>query len=417
MPEVAPFQAIRYDFSRNTDLSSLIAPPYDVLDDADKAALLARSDRNIVAIDLPHTPPKSAGPPQAYRRSADLLQAWLTDRTLVREDRPALYLYHQVFEHEGRTYTRKKLIARVRLHLFEEGVILPHEQTFGGPKEDRLALMKATACNLSPVFGLYADPQGTIEKAFATVASTKPSAVGTLEDVQSRIWIVAEPPVIGTVVAAMADRRVFIADGHHRYDTALMYRDWVTGQHGGSLPPDHPANYVMFVLASMDDPGCLILPYHRALAGIDLSTLVEAWSDGCSSCNEADADLIAVDGSTGRRAPLKFTTRAVLKTLAPNQCEAWRALDMAYLHRYLIDELLHAGGRAGRGPDDPTVRFVKSQEAAMRTARDERGVALLVRATPMEHLRAVSEASELMPQKSTYFYPKLITGLTINPLL
>ncbi len=412
MPEVAPFQALRYDFSKNSDLSSLIAPPYDVIDDADKAFLLAGSERNVVAIDLPHTPPKSAGPAEAYRGAADRLNAWLEDGTLVREVRPSLYLYHQIFEHAGQTYTRKKFIARVRLHHFEDGVILPHEQTFGGPKEDRLALMKATACNTSAIFALYRDPEGTIDKAFAAVAATGPSAVGTLNNVESRVWIVDDAAIIEAVASAMAERTVFIADGHHRYGTSLMYREWLAEERGGSLPPEHPANYVMFVLASMDDPGCLILPYHRALTGIDLKTLTQAWSNGAAPCDEAEADLVAVEGSSGTRAPLRFTNRAALKRLAPDQCEAWRALDMAYLHRYLIDELLHAR----RGSDDPNVRFVKSEEAALRTARQENGVALLVKATPMEHLRTVSEAGELMPQKSTYFYPKLVTGLTINPL-
>ena len=154
MLDVRPFAAIRYDARRcGGDLSNVIAPPYDVLDEADRAALLARDPHNIVAIDLPHVPPKSVGPPQVYERSANLLEQWIKDGVLVREAKPALYIYHQTFEHEGRRFTRKKFIARLRLASFSEGVILPHERTFGGPKEDRLALMKATRCNLSPIFG------------------------------------------------------------------------------------------------------------------------------------------------------------------------------------------------------------------------------------------------------------------------
>ncbi len=520
MLEVTPFQAIRYDFSKNRDLSTRIAPPYDVLDQEDKAALLKRSDRNIVAIDLPHVPPKSAGPAEVYRKAADTLKSWLADGTLVREPKPAIYLYHQTFTFGGRTYTRKKFIARVKLCRFDEGVVLPHEQTFGGPKEDRLALMKATKCNLSAIFGLYSDPEGTIDTAFAATAGRQPDAFGTLEEVENKLWIVDDPATTSTVTSAMAQRQVFIADGHHRYGTALMYRDWLaeqaggsasraqgggsatgggggsrgssstgqggsrgssaSGQQGGSLPADHPANFVMFVLASMDDPGCLIWPYHRALAGIELDALLAAWKDGCATCGESDADLTLVD-RTGRRQGVRFTNRAVLAKLAPDECDAWRKLDTAYLHRYLIDELLHgkggagaarsAGGGAARaagsgagpagasgagksaggsgsgalaggsssgaaaggsssgaaagggtsslstgGGQSPAVRFVKSEKAALETARTENGVALLVRATPMAHLKAVSEAGGLMPQKSTYFYPKLVTGLTVNGL-
>lgn len=413
MPEVAPLAAIRFDHTRTGgDLSALLAPPYDVLDQADKDALLAKSDRNIVAIDLPHIPPKSAGPAEAYQRSASLLKEWLADGTLIREAGPALYLYHQRFEHAGKTYSRRKFIARVRLQPFSAGSILPHEQTFGGPKEDRLALMKATKCQLSPIFGLYADPEDAIGAAFAQSASTKPDATGTLDGVENRIWIVTDAGVMRTVVSTMADKKVYIADGHHRYGTALMYRDWLIAKSGGSLPDDHPARFVMFVLASMDDPGCLILPYNRALAGLDLDTVRNAWSDGTESSPSENADIVLYEGSTGQEVGLRFTNRDVLPSLEPGQCEPWYKLDCAYLHRYLIDELL----TQRIGADNVKLRYVKSAEDARQTARDESGVALLVRATPMSHLRAVSEAGGLMPQKSTYFHPKLATGLTINPL-
>ncbi|UCC30867.1 MAG: DUF1015 domain-containing protein [Phycisphaerales bacterium] len=413
MPEVAPFAAIRFDAARaGGDLSALLAPPYDVLDRDDKDSLLAKSNHNIVAVDLPYIPPKSAGPAEAYDGSAKRLNEWLNAGVLIRERNPAIYLYYQRFEHAGRPYTRRMFIARVRLQPFSEGVILPHEQTFGGPKEDRLALMKATQCQLSPIFGLYADPEDHIGSACADAASRSPDAKGMLDDVENRIWIITDKAVIDAVVSTMAARRVYIADGHHRYGTALMYRDFLASRQGGSLPADHAANYVMFVLASMDDPGCLILPYNRALADIDLDTVVQAWSKGAEPAPRDQADVRLFEGRTGKEAPLRFTSRDVLKTLEPDQCEAWRKLDYAYLHRYLIDELLERK----LGGQKPKVRYVKSAEDAKRTARDEAGVALLTNATPMAHLRAVSESGGLMPQKSTYFHPKLATGLTINPL-
>lgn len=413
MPEVAPFTAIRFDHTRTGgDLSALLAPPYDVLDQADKDALLAKSERNIVAIDLPHIPPKSLGPQEAYGRSAKLLDQWLSEGVMLRENKPALYLYHQRFEHAGQSYTRRKFIARVRLQPFSEGWILPHEQTFGGPKEDRLALMKATRCQLSPIFGLYADPEDRVGSAFAATAAQTPDVTGTLDGVENRMWVVSDRGLIDAVVSALADKKIYIADGHHRYGTALLYRDWLRGEEGGSLSGDHPANYVMFVLASMDDPGSLILPYNRALVNVELGTVLEAWSAGTEPALPERADIVLYDGKTGGETPLRFTNRNVLATLEPDQCEPWRRLDYAYLHRYLIDELL-----TGKlGDREPSVRYVKSAEDARRTARDESGVALLVNATPMSHMRAVSEAGGLMPQKSTYFHPKLATGLTINPL-
>jgi uncharacterized protein (DUF1015 family) len=217
--------------------------------------------------------------------------------------------------------------------------------------------------------------------------------------------------VIESVVAAMADRTIYIADGHHRYETALMYRDWLREQRGGTLPVDHPTNYAMFVLASMDDPGCLILPYYRVLEHIDADALAAAWSPGVANVSTGGCDLILWDARSGKEIPLKFTDRAKLATLEPNECPAWHKLDYAYLHRYLIDELLTR--KLGTAP---IVHYTKSLNDARETARQCAGVALLMNATPMAHLRSVAESGGLMPQKSTYFHPKLATGLTINPL-
>jgi uncharacterized protein (DUF1015 family) len=232
-----------------------------------------------------------------------------------------------------------------------------------------------------------------------------------MEGVENRLWIVTDAAVIDRVRSAMAPKKIFIADGHHRYGTGLNYRDYVAEQAGGSLPKNHPANFVLMVLASMNDPGCVILPYPRVLAGTSLDTVLSAWRPGIAEAPESDADVTLFEGATGRTACIRFTDRAKLQSLAPDQSDAWRALDVAYIHRYLIDELMTAAG-AG----EPTIRYVKSTDVAKKVAQEESGVALLVRATPMDHLRGVSEAGDLMPQKSTYFYPKLATGLTINPL-
>ena len=411
MPEVKPFRAIRYSLTRtNGDLSRVIAPPYDVLAQSDKDRLLAGGDRNIVAVDLPHIPPKSLGPPAAYEGAARTMQSWLDDGTLVRDETPAIYVYHQTFEHAGQMYTRRKFFARVRLHAFDDGVILPHEQTFGGPKEDRLALMKATRCQLSPIFGLFTDPDDQTGNAFATEIDRRPDAIATLDGVKNALWIVTDPSVIEKIAAHLADQPIYIADGHHRYGTALNYRDWLVEQQG-PLADDHPAQYIMFVLGSMDDPGSLILPYNRVLHDTTIDVLLDAWSPGVEQIEEGACDLVLHEGATGAQKRLVFTSRPILKEIEPDQCTPWHRLDAAYLHRYLIDELLRAklGG-------DPSVGYVKSRPAAIDSAKVENGVALLVNATPMAHLRAVSEAGGLMPQKSTYFHPKLATGFTINPV-
>ncbi len=411
MADVQPFRAFRFDTTRaEIGLSNLMAPPYDVLNQRDKQILLDRSPNNIVAIDLPHLPPKTLGPQTAYDQAAKSLATQIERGLIRQDDKPALYAYHQVFDLDGESVTRKMFVARVRLESFDAGIILPHEKTFGGPKEDRLALMKATKCNLSPLLGLYRDEANAIGKALDDATSHEPTAAGDLDGVENKLWAITDSALTEFIAKQMAPKAVYIADGHHRYSTSLMYRDWAKDQNDGSWPNDHPANFVMFVLASMDDPGCVILPYHRAIADMALNNLVAAWSEGTELCAKDQADIVLVDGA-GQEAPLTFTNRQALQAAVSDECEPWYQLDYAYLHRYLIDQLLTANLGT-----EPKIRYVKSAADAKHIARNESGVTLLMNATPLSHLQAVSEAGGLMPQKSTYFYPKLATGMTINPL-
>jgi len=417
MADIAPFRALRYDFAAlEGDVSARVAPPYDILDENDRSRLLAQSDRNIVAIDLPFAPAKCLGPAHLYERAGRTFQQWIADGTLVREQRPALYVYHQTFEFAGRRYTRRMFIARLKLVPFDQGDVVPHEETFGGPKEDRLALMKATHANLSPVYGLYRDAEDRIGEAFAPAIDRQPDAVATLEGVQNRVWIVTDAATVDTIVATFRGKKCYIADGHHRYNTGLNYRDWVAQQLGGELPAGHPAGFVMLVLGSMDDPGSLILPTHRVLAELGdmpLDKLVEAWKPGCEQVAAEQADVTLHHGATGREKHLRFTHRAILAKLEPHKSAAWRDLDLAYLHRYLIDELFKSARPDGGAP---VIRYVKAEDAAKQTARKEHGIAILCKPATMAQLRDVGEAGDLMPHKSTYFYPKVATGLTINPL-
>ncbi len=417
MAELSAFAAIRYDFDAlGGDVSKHIAPPYDVLDQPGKDALLASSPHNIVAIDLPHVPPKSLGPPEAYAASGVTLDAWLDAGTLMRETAPAIYAYDQVFDFGGERYTRRMFIARLKAEPFENGTVLAHEETFGGPKEDRLALMKTTFANLSPVFGLFRDPEEKVMSALASRTSGPPDATGTMNGVENRLWVVTDPTVIDRVTGAFADKCVYIADGHHRYTTSLNFRDWVAGERGGALAADDPAGYVMVVFASMDDPGSLILPTHRVLAEIDdmpLERLMGIWSDGCSEAPASEADMTLYHGASGASCDVRFTNRAVLASLEPDKSAAWCGLDVAYLHRYLIDALYTPSVGGGRAPK---IRYLKSEEGARDTAKNEHGIALMCKPATMDQLSAVSEAGDRMPQKSTYFYPKVATGLTMNPL-
>ncbi len=415
MAEIAPFRAYRYDFQAlGGDVSGRIAPPYDVLNEADKARLLKQDDRNIVAIDLPHMPPKALGPAECYEQAARTFDAWKADGTLVRENQPAMYVYHQTFTHDGTTYTRPIIFARLRLEPFSVGKVLPHESTFGGPKEDRLALMKATSSNLSPVFGLFRDPQNATGEAVASVVAGSPDAAATMGGVENRFWIISDDAIISKLQETLASENVYIADGHHRYTTSLNYCEWAIEQARGSLPEDHPARFVLIALASMDDPGNLILPTHRVLVetgGLTAGDLLAAWESGCEACGESEADLVVV-GADGVNNPVRFSRRDKLGSLEPNKSEAWRNLDLAYLHRLLLEELL-----TPKLDGDPNIRYIKSEAKARKIAADENGLAILCKAPTMAEMRTVSESGDVMPQKSTYFYPKIATGLLINPLV
>ncbi len=427
MSTIVPLPAVRYSTRKPDELSRLLAPPYDVLDEAGRRELLGRHPRNFVAVDLPHMPPKSAGPPAAYESSARMIDEWLRDGTLVRDRQPALYVYHQVYRHAGTDYLRKMFFARLRLEPFGAGSIFPHERTFGGPKEDRLALTKATRANLSPIFGLYQDAHNVVARRLERELPREPLQSATFDGVENRLWAVTDAATIAEVQQLMADKPTYIADGHHRCGTAMLYRDWLIAQQG-PLPPEHPANYVLCVFCAMEDPGLLILPTHRVLPGVDVP-LELCTADSKLELTPLDAaDPTAVlkalaahgpqavglyAGVTGKYFALRPRHADLLDPLEPDHTLPWRRLGLAFLHAYVLDRVVQPQLTAGKPPE---IHYVKSDDEAVREAQATRGTAFLMQPTTMEELRAVCSAGDLMPQKSTYFFPKLASGLVINPL-
>src|SRR5688572_7238880 len=268
MAHLRPFAAIRYAARPDLDFSKVIAPPYDVLDDSGKAALQAKHPNNIVTVDFPYTVPKTAGPDEVYEKATITLDSWLRAGILKRDTRQALYPYTQTFEHNGRKMHRRGFIALVRLSPFGQGQVVPHEKTYKGPIEDRLKLMRATGVQLSPIFGLYSDSRHEIANLLYQNLG-KPELSGTLDGIQNDLWSVIDAEVENRVIDLMGTKPVYIADGHHRYTTALQFQREQEQAHGGPLPPAHPANWCMFVLVGMQDDGLLILPTHRLIGGLD----------------------------------------------------------------------------------------------------------------------------------------------------
>jgi uncharacterized protein (DUF1015 family) len=412
----------------------VIAPPYDVLDEAGKAALQAKHPNNIVNVDLPWLPPKTVGPDEAYERANLTLQAWLSAGILKRDPRPAIYPYTQSYEHAGKNFHRRGLIATVRLSPFGQGQVVPHEQTYAAAIEDRLKLMRATGMQLSPIFGLFSDARSDVTKLlYANLG--RPQHDGTVNGVRNQLWELHDNDVANKISELMGTKPIYIADGHHRYTTALQYQKEMEHQNGGPLPPNHPANFCMFVLVSMQDDGLLIFPTHRLIGGLEHFECgifkAELGNNGTvsdtpywpSQIEQFMDDTLAkappnsfglLDGKTKKIYLVTVTNLDVMKRLEPDHSDAWRKLDVAILQRYLLDEVVHKEFAGGK---EITKGYTAdAKEAAQKTDGKQYQAAFLLRPTPLHALEELGKTKEVMPPKSTYFYPKLATGMAINPI-
>ena len=446
MPKVYPFCPLQFASGRG-DVSAKVAPPYDVLDQKDKDALLTGDEHNIVAVDLPHVPPKELGPKEVYEAAAATLREWVENGVLGRRDAPAVFAYRQTFNFLGASHQRCGMACTVETLPFGPrpgGGILPHEQTFSGPKEDRLALMRASKTQLSPIFGLHADESGEataltrrfMDESFPDLTAT------TGDGVRHEVWTITEQESIAEYGAALAGEDVFIADGHHRYTTALNYLASLEDR--GKVPPDHPARRCMMVLVSMSDPGLAIGPTHRVLgdmANYSIESFIEVSThDLVVKEVAANPDAIAnaienasagvghnalglIDFASGRCFVATTREPDALRTAFPGKPPAWRMLDVAVIQHLIVEKICQPKLNAGK-----PVRwaFPHSVAEVMEIGRGkETGagggsgfaqLAVIVRPTPLDAVREISRANELMPQKSTFFYPKLATGLFLNPL-
>ncbi|MFA6134067.1 MAG: DUF1015 domain-containing protein [Phycisphaerae bacterium] len=427
--EIRAFRGWRYRTAPGGDISALIAPPYDILSDKDKQNLLARNDHNIVAVDMPHVPPKELGPDAVYQAAAKRLADWQAAGAVV-QDEPAIYAYQQEFSRAGRTYRRRAILCGVRATELGKDVI-PHEHTFAGPKADRLRLTECTRTQLSPIFGFYNDPGRAVETLLGEITRSAPDLQGTLGEVGEKLWVIRDPQRIAAIAAALKSEPVFIADGHHRYTTALNYRDRLAG--GGKLRDDHEANFVMFALVAKDDPGLVILPTHRVIsklaADFSIDKLVASAGDfrwqrceGPANFSIPDADaLLQPFGPTAMAfvAPggkdlwvATLANPAAMQAAAPEQLDAWRKLDVAILHKLIVEKALAPWTSA-----QTAIEYTPDSQAVVEACRAGRAsLGICLQATPLEAVESIARAGASMPHKSTYFYPKLATGLVLKPL-
>lgn len=434
MPNIQPFEGLRYNLAQIGSLSDVVAPPYDVIDPALQDALYEKHPNNVVRLILNKMLPTDDEQNNRYTRSARELKNWKEEGVLQKDSKPAIYVYHEIFTVGDKEYTRKGFMCGCEAVPFGEGMVFPHEITMSGPKLDRLMLTTACKTNFSQIFGLYPDEKNEVQNLLeeATLNLTPLEATDHL-GVVHRMWVVDDAEVVGKVVEMMGPKPIFIADGHHRYETACNYRKQVREQ--GLLTTGHPANHVLMVCVAMEDPGLIVLPTHRLFRNVksfsqeDLFALlgdsfaISTVGEGPSAAAKAwtmiemqnNQGVMALYTGKDRKWSLIRQTeagRAKMDEVAADRQPEWRALGVAILHRLVIDKLLGLEGH-----DKPKyVHEVAEVVENLENRADEFPLAALVSPATVAQIQELSLVRERMPAKSTYFYPKLITGFVFKPL-
>jgi uncharacterized protein (DUF1015 family) len=433
MVEVRAFRGLRFAPSRVADLGQVLAPPYDVIAPDEHRALLERSPYNIVRIELP-----TNGSNDPYVEAARTLEAWRQSGVLERDEQSSLYLYEERFEFAGQQRARRALVAALRLEPWSAGQVLPHERTMAGPKEDRLHLMRATRANVSPIWTLYRGDAPALGRAWDLAAGREPERSARLEDgTEHRLWPLTDPELNAAIEADFRPLKLYIADGHHRYETALHFRDELASQL--LLEADHPANFVLVHLVAEDDPGLVLLATHRLVKNLGPLDQVELetelgsdwhgeyfpiWEGAPREQLEALLERLAAAGQSERVVGLFgpdtslfglliLRNQQLLEQRAPERSDAWRALDVALLDEGLLKPLLERAG----AEREASVRYERDPYLALQAVLGgEYQLALFLNPTRPEQVGAIADVGDRMPEKSTYFYPKPPTGLVMREL-
>jgi uncharacterized protein (DUF1015 family) len=421
MTDIQPLRALHYDQSLAGSLANVTSPPYDVIDAEQRKKLLERSPFNVVAVDLPKAEDGSDSDP--YTAAGDLFEAWQMQGAIVRDPEPSLWAHAQTYTGpDGQTRTRQGFFCRVRIEGYGPGKVRPHERTHPGPKEDRLRLMRATRANLSPIFSLFSDPSNAAWKALAPATEDIPwGEVTDADGTNHKLWRVSDSQTIAAVQEATRDVELLIADGHHRYETASTYADELGGE------GEH--RYILMCLVALEDPGLTVFPTHRLVRGLDRARQ-EALRETLRrdfEIVEVPLEQIAPEPGTGplelgyidshhqQAYRLKLKDQAIADASLPGFSEAYRSLDTGVLEALLLkgalelsdEDISHFNG----------LFYARSTEEAVAMVRSgEYDAAFLMRPTPVDQVRDVAGSGENMPPKSTFFYPKLLTGLLFNPL-
>jgi uncharacterized protein (DUF1015 family) len=440
MATIAPFRGIVYNQEKSGKLGDLVCPPYDIISSAEQQDLYRKNPYNVIRLEYGLASPGDTEEDSRYTRAAAALEEWSRANVLKQDTDPAFYIYEMEYTVGGAVRKLRGFISLVRIEDYDSGVVKPHETTLSGPKTDRLNLLRACRASFSQIFSIFSDPQGKVSDVLGKVRSKPGMEVTSSDNVIHRTWVLNDKIDIAAIVRAMADKQIFIADGHHRYDTALNYRN-ERRKAAGLFTGEEGYNYVAMFLARLEDPGLTILPAHRALFNLknfdprrfedDLNFYFNIERIDFDKKSEAK-DLQTVLDTMAHRADhahvfgmrvkgehsyylLTLRSEADLDALLPTKSPAYRRLDVSILHHLIIDRLL--GIKMETHKLGLNIEYVKDADEADRRVHD--GAVELVffmNPTKVHEVKEVAAGGERMPQKATYFYPKLLTGLVMNKI-
>ncbi|HBX23676.1 MAG TPA: DUF1015 domain-containing protein [Desulfotomaculum sp.] len=431
MAGIIPLRGLRYDERKAGAIKDLVTPPYDVIDREAQEGYYNRSPFNIIRLEYGKQNSTDSETENRYTRAADYFCRWQNESVLSQEEEPAIYLYRQRFTVAGQEMERTGIICGVKLEPYEKGVVLPHEETMPGHKADRLALMQACGANFSPIFGLYSDQSRTIDRLLDQVTVDSAPEIRFVDEWGQghRLWVVKDPDVLRQVRELMEPRPIFIADGHHRYETALNY-----------ARENDAAGHVMMTLVNLYDPGLVVLPTHRLIvsAKVEPDELLEALQQDflVERVSERDVDgvlaymakKVGLDSPGGNKNGWVFglytgagnffvlqlkDEKIIEQKMPADRSPAWCRLDVSVLQKLILDNVMGIGQDALAG--GAAVQYTRDAGEAVQAVEEGRcRASFLMNPTGIAEVTTVAENGEKMPQKSTFFYPKLITGLVIN---
>ncbi|MBQ2746128.1 MAG: DUF1015 domain-containing protein [Clostridia bacterium] len=420
MAIIKEFSALRFT-NKAGDIGALCCPPYDIISEAEKQALLKKNEYNLIKLELPEQ--TDAG----YKGAGDTFKAWQQNGILATDDVPSLYIYEEKFSVKGVDYAFKGVVCYVKLAEFSEGIVLPHEETLSKAKSDRFNLINATGCSFSQIYSLYSDKNGDTARILGELSSGAPDQTFTDEaGVTHSLWIVPKCDKTAEICRQFENRKLYIADGHHRYETALNHRRYM--RENGIK--NENSEYVMMFLVDMENDGLVVFPTHRivkgidAFSGADLIKKAEKYFDITDLSTEKIESFLDGEYKNGKKAYVYYdgekccglTLRdiTVMDKLFPEKSEALRRLDVTVLHSLVLEETL--GIDKENMANQKNLTYTRNLAEAMDSANGTADCCFILNPTRIEEIAAVAAAGEKMPQKSTYFYPKLTTGMVMNKI-